>query len=302
MAKWDIEELERHGYIGTKTNAVYDVEFTRLLSQLPWAQWFEKDSPLRCRAEYLDFYPEWIASSHLNSIEGLQAFPHRHLINGTTQSFDEAYYRYAGKRLRLFRGEYAYHRRVFADWKFIEDEPLAADDFVIVSAPFCTTGDVHPEFYQLLDSATHLKIPVLIDCAYFGTCENFKVKVDFPCVESVSFSLTKGVGLGDIRSGIRFSHFDDNFPIAQQNRYEHTILGAAKIGLYMMQNLSPDFIPNKYSDIQKQVCAELGLTPTKCMHLALGDGSKKWDHYGIDGKYQRVGIRNLIKARFKNLI
>ena len=35
-------------------------------------------------------------------------YTRRDITIGTTQSFDEAYFRYAGRRLRMFRGEYAY--------------------------------------------------------------------------------------------------------------------------------------------------------------------------------------------------
>ena len=115
---------------------------------------------------------------------------------------------------------------------------------------------------------------------------------------SVPFGLllTRLAGLGDIRSGIRFSNLENQRPIRQQNDYNHTVLCAARIGLHMMQNLGPDFIPTKYSLAQKQVCAELGLKPTPCMHIALAD-QPGWDSYIIDGTYHRVGIRNLVKAR-----
>jgi len=295
-----IEHLENKGLISQKTNAVYDYQFIKTLRSMPWADWIETPEGLRCAEEFLAFYPRWIARSRLNKVEGLERFSRRHVINGTTQSFDEFYFRFAGRRLRFFRGEYAYHRRVVNNWLFLEDAPLATGDVVIVSAPFCSTGDVHSQFYELLTQATNLEVPVLVDCAYFGTCENFTVNLNYPCIESVSFSLSKGTGLGDIRSGIRFSHYEDDFPIAQQNRYNHTILGAAKIGLYMMQHFSPDFIPTKYSAAQKAVCAEYGLTPTKCMHLALADDSGPWEKYIIDGTYRRVGIRALVKAKFKN--
>jgi hypothetical protein len=154
--------------------------------------------------------------------------------------------------------------------------------------------------YEIFDEAHKLEIPVIVDCAYFGTCEDFHIDVTHPVIESVSFSLTKGTGLGDIRSGVRYSNIEDKLPICQHNDYDHTVLAAARIGLYMMEIFPPDHIPNKFSAVQKEVCAELGLTPTKCMHLALGDES--WSEYAVDKVYNRVGIRELVKARFKKLI
>ncbi len=294
-------EAESANLIGPNTNAIYDYEFTLLLKNIPWAEWMTTTNALRCRPEFLHTFREWIASSRLNRIEGLKRFTQMDLINGTTQTFDEAYYKYAGRRLRFFRGEYAYHRRVGLKWEFIGDSPLAPGDFIIVSAPFCSDGRVPAGLDKILDEAHTLEVPVIVDCAYFGTCEGLELDVTHPAIESVSFSLTKGLGLGDIRSGIRFSNLEDQNPIRQQNIYDHTVLAAARIGLYMMERLGPDFIPLKYSEIQKQVCAELGLLPTPCMHLALGPGGV-WENYRVDDKFQRVGIRNLVRARFKGEI
>lgn len=285
------------GLITQKTHAIYDYEFIKALQNMPLKEWLDSPAPFRCRPAYLEHYDQWIQTSTLNSVRGLDSFQRRDLINGTTQTFDEAYMKYSDKRLRVFRGEYRYHMRIAQQWAFIEDEPLQNGDYLIVSAPFCSTGDVHPQFAAILDSCASFNIPVIVDCAYFGTCENIHINVNHPAIESVSFSLSKGTGMGDVRSGIRYSNLDDNNPICQQNNYDHSVLFAARVGLYMMQSFSPDFIPLRYSNIQKSVCEKLGLTPTKCMHLALGDA--RWDDYKIDERYNRVGIRELVRAEFK---
>lgn len=294
------ETLIEKKWVTAKTNAVYDPQFSEALGALPWAKWFESDQPLRCRLDYLSFYPHWIQSSKLNKVSGLEHFPVHHLINGTTQTFDEMYFKYASKRLRLFRGEYAYHRRAFKNHLFLEDGPLAGGDFVVVSAPFCSTGGIHPQMHALFEDALRLQVPVIVDCAYFGTCTDIHIELNHPAIESVSFSLTKGLGLGDIRSGVRFSRSEDDLPISQQNRYDHSILAAAKIGLYMMNKFSPDFIPQKYRALQLEACAQSGIHPTPCMHLALGDES--WNEFRVDGAYNRLGIRELIRAKRKGVI
>ena len=287
--------LEADNLVGKKTAAVYDNKFNQLYQSLPWQEWFSNNDPLNCRAEYLSTYHQYLGNMRLNQIHGLEKFTQRHLINGTTQTFDEAYHRHASRRLRISKGEYAYHKRVVTNFVFIEDEPLSANDYVIISIPHCTTGDIPLGLEKLLDTCTDLSVPVILDCAYIGTSYGLSFDVNHPAIESVSFSLTKGTGLGHVRSGIRYSNIDDNYPIAQQNRYEHTVLGAAKIGLYFMQELAtPDYIPNLYKIHQISVCQDAGLQPTPCVHLALGD--QGWSDYVVDG-YNRVGIRNLVKAR-----
>lgn len=289
------ELLERE-LVAKKTNAVYDNAFNVLFQKLPWNSWYENDpAPLNCRLEYLDTYKQYLGNMKLNTIHGLERFTEHHLINGTTQTFDEAYHRYSNRRLRFYRGEYAYHRRIVSTWKFIEDGPIEPNDYVIVSVPHATTGDVPGGFYGMLDDCLANGCPVIVDCAYIGTSADVSFAVDHPAVESVSFSLTKGCGLGPVRSGIRYSNIKDNFPICQQNAYDHTILGAARIGLYFMQELkTPDFIPSIYLAHHKSACADAGLIPTKCMHLAIGD--QEWDDFNVDG-YNRLGVRSLVKAR-----
>ena len=292
----DQQALIDSGMISKKTAAVYDAKFMDLFKSLPWQEWFKDGGdPLDCRLEYLDTYKLYLDNMRLSTVIGLERFRQHHLINGTTQTFDETYYRYAYRRLRMYRGEYAYHMRIVKDWQFIEDGPIESGDYVIVSVPHATTGDVPQGFYAMLDRCAELNVPVIVDCAYIGTCVDVQLSVDHPAIESVSFSLTKGTGTGHIRSGIRFSNIDDDMPICQQNRYNHTILGAAKVGIWFMQNLkSPDFIPEKYRQSQLDVCAEVGITPTKCMHIALG--GPEWSDFAI-GDYNRLGIRGLVKAR-----
>lgn len=281
-----------------KTHAIYDYKFQLALSDIPWKDWLSVPDYFRCRDEYLETFHNWIMSSQLNRFEGLERFSRRDIIVGTTQTFDEDYYRYRDRSLRVFRGEYAYHSRIVKDCRFLDDSPLERNDWLIISAPFCSTGGVHPLFYETLKRATELEVPVIVDCAYFGTCYDIDVDLDFECIKSVSFSLSKSLGMGNMRTGIRYSDYDDSLPIRQQNDYQHLVLSNAKIGIYMMKNFSPDFIPSKYMLSQKELCFALDLTPTNCVHLA--HDNRKDREWLIDDKYYRVGIREAVKQYYKN--
>ncbi len=283
-------------FVTSKTQAVYDYQFVLRLKEAPISDWMSCSPPFSCKDEYLEKIDNLIHTSKLNTVKGLQRFSSRHLINGTTQSFDEAYHRYSKKRLRIFRGEYAYHKRVNPDYVYLEDEPLKENDFVIISFPFCSTGDKHELLEKTLNEAGRLNVPVEIDCAYFGTCHSIEFDFTHDAIKAVSFSLSKGMGMGDIRSGIRYSFYDDDYPIAQQNNYNHTVLLAAKMGIHMMDKFNFDYIPNTYREAQKSVCSELGVTATKCMHLAIGDKESFLD-YLVDDKYYRLGIREAVKKR-----
>ncbi len=287
----DLREL-----INQKTFAVYDYQFLLHLKDAPISEWMDHSPPFDCQDEYIETFHALIHQSKLNKLTGLERFSKRHLINGTTQSFDECYLRNANRRLRIFRGEYAYHKRVNPDFCFIEDEPLKEGDHLIISLPFCSSGDIHPQMNEVIQKAGELNIPVKIDCAYFGTCHSIEYDFSSPAIKSVCFSLSKGMGMGDIRSGVRYSDYDDDFPIAQQNNYRHTVKFAAKMGLHMMKRFNFDYIPTLYREHQESICRDLGITPTRCMHLALGD-SDKYPDFIVDGLYYRIGIREAVKKR-----
>jgi hypothetical protein len=283
-----------------KTQAIYDHQFFLALQDIPIKEWMVKPNPLDCKEEYLKRFDQLIHLSQENTVEGLERFESHHLIHGTTQAFDEAYLRYSGRRLRLLRGEYAYHKRVNPDFCFFGqgEEPLRENDYIIISFPFCSTGDLPENFNDILNECEKLGVPVEVDCAYFGTCTGLNFNLGHQAIKAVSFSLSKSMGLGDIRSGIRYSNYSDAMPIAQQNSYNHLPLMSAKIGLYMMSKFDFDYIPRTYRKHQLAVCSQLDLKATPCMHLALGQ-KEGYSDYLVDDKYFRVGLRDLVKAHKK---
>lgn len=291
------EELIEKNLLQTRHNAIYDYQFQKALHDAPWQEWLSKPGYFEVADAYKERFTSWIMDNEYNRVVGLQTFKYRDLINGTTQAFDEAYYRYKERRLRLRRGEYAYHKRVVTDSVWLEDEPLAANDWIILSWPFCGHGD-NPENVQvLLDQALELNVPVLIDCAWYGTCYDIYIDLTHPAITEVAFSLTKSTGTGNIRSGVRYSNYDDNLPIRQQNNYNHLVLGAAQIGLHMMNRFPSDWQAKNYIHMQAKLCDALGVRRSKCLHIALADGSQEWHkQFLIDDTHYKIGIRQALKA------
>lgn len=296
-----IEQLLADNLVQTRHNAVYDYAFQKALAAAPWQQWLSEPGYFEVAELYKSTITDWIQTNSCNSVTGIRRFKHRDLINGTTQAFDEAYYRYKTLRLRTRRGEYAYHKRVVTNSVFLEDEPLQRGDWIILSWPFCGTGDNPKDITVLLDSALDLDVPVLIDCAWYGTCRDIHIDLTHPAITEAAFSLTKSTGTGNIRSGVRYSNYEDNLPIRQQNNYNHLVLGAAQIGLWMMQHFPSDWQAVQYTSRQQKLCDALGVTASKCVHIALADGSAEWHkQFLIDGAYYKLGLKDALKAVRKN--
>ena len=295
----------------TKHAAIYDPKFQERLYNAPWKEWLGQSGYFDVKDEYLETIDKWVRSSTELKYNNLDRFKYRDLIHGTTQAFDEAYYRYKERRLRTYRGEYAYHKRVQGQRNFIDNKdgsyvPIESNDWVIISLPFCGNGYQPPLLEKVLNDCTDLNVPVLIDCAWFGTHSTdiikglWKINLDYPCIKEVCFSLSKSLGLGNMRSGIRYSNYDDNLPIRQQNNYNHLPLGLAQIGLWQMQEFTPDYIGNKYYRRRQLICAENNIITTPVMHIGLLDKNHPdYEHYLIDDVYSKVGIREAIKLHRK---
>lgn len=254
-------------------------------------------TPVDVQDEFLDLYPQWIASSKLNKFTGLEKFPNKYISLGVSQAIDDfvLYCFKAEKRLRVFKGEYGYGREIsFADRvPTVNDLPLAEGDALLISCPFSATGDVHPEWNSIVETCNRLEIPVFVDCAFFGTCIDIQVDFNQPCIDTVAFSPTKGLNCGNMRSGMAMSmRSGKNCSLDILTQWHHGIHIHTYLAYNLMKNFSPDTIPLTYQSIQHKVCEHYGLTPTKTMHLGLGDDS--WSYFNREGITNRVGLRNAI--------
>lgn len=285
-------------YLGTTGNSAKIHECPKFLSRHVKEQgWFNRD--FNVQDEYLDFYPKWIESSVRTTVKGLETLPNRYVSLGVTQTLDWFHLECArnGWRMRLLRGEYPYNRDVFDfDWDtYIDDAPLERGDAVIISVPFSGSGSVHPMYEEIMETCTKLDIPVMVDCAWFGTCYDLEWSVDYDCVKVVAFSTTKGLQTGNFRSGICFSKWTHG-SLAVQTEWHHGIHANTYAGLMLMKEFSPDLAANIYKEHQKQVCEKFGLTPTNTVHIALGN--EEWNYFHRDKAYNRINIRlPLLDAR-----
>lgn len=276
---------------------IIDPEILQHIQGLPYARFFcdtnDKSMDTGILPEYLTFMPEWLASSELNSIAGLERFPLRRLTSGNTQVFDDFYIRYHDRTFKFLRGEYPYLSKYVRQWDFVEAAELTRRDALVMSAPFSGTGNMHPHFYDTLERAEHLDIPVLIDCAFFGITRNLRLDVNYRCIQSVCFSVSKAFGAGCFRSGIEFSK-QNGGPSAIQNEWCYVQLLSAKIGMEVAKRFSPDYIPSRYGPLQRALCDEYGLEVSDTVVFGLGD--QRFKYFDVDGVSNRVCITPSIKA------
>lgn len=244
-------------------------------------------------------YRTWLASSEYNLLTGFDALPVTCYANGTTEIFDKWYIRHHNRRLRIFRGEYMYHyathRNLGLRMQWLEDEPLDYNDHVIISMPFADSGDLHYETMAILDTATLMNVPVLIDATYLGLTNGIEFDFSHPAIDTVAVSLSKVFPVAHARIGMRMSRtdIDDGLDIYRKTEYENR-WGAA-LGYSLIDNYGIDYNYQTYGHWQKYKCQELNIkaSPT----VLFGLGGEEWEAYNRGGLYNRLYLGGLYERQ-----
>jgi hypothetical protein len=238
-------------------------------------------------------YSEWIKSTELNTITGIEHFPYAVFSNGTTEAFDKFYIKNNKRRFRCFKGEYIYHqvtwRSSWPNWQFIEDAPLETNDAVIISLPFSDTGNEHSKMEETLRICTELEIPVLVDCVYFGVCSNIDFNFNFDCITDITFSLSKAFPLAYARVGMRLTREDNDDSLLMMHKIDYTNRVGAGLGYKMIERFSPDFIVQRYKKRQIELCKTLGIKSSNTVLFGI-DEHNRYPEYNRGGSTNRLGL------------
>jgi len=229
---------------------------------------------------YTDFKQEmttWLFKSKLNDVTGFDSFDRVDIINGCTQYIDNIYMRC---QPQVLIGDYRYHDRL-GNWGtrpglLREGVPL------IIAMPFPSTGAIHTQMGEILDEAQDKGISVHVDGAWLTCCRGINFDLSHPSIKSVGISLSKGLGLGWNRIGLRWTRQTDTDSVTIMNDFHMNNRALAMIGLHFIRNLTPDHLWSTHTDRYYKVCKDFDLTPTNSIYLALQDG-------------QPVGVSPLIR-------
>jgi hypothetical protein len=231
-------------------------------------------------AVYRNFKTEmtsWLFASKLNHLTGFDNFDRVDIINGCTQFIDNLYMK---GRPQFVIGDYRYHNRLGN----VATHPSSLNEGVplIIAMPFPSTGAVHNQMREILDEAQDKGISVHVDGAWFTCCRGIDFDVSHPAIKSVGISLSKGLGLGWNRIGLRWTRQTDADSVTIMNDFNMNLRAPAMIGLHFIRNLEPDYLWKKHGEHYFKVCKDFNLVPTSSIYLAIKDG-------------QPVGVSPLIR-------
>jgi len=273
--------------LGTKRQRpMYLSKFTQFRSNMDM-QTYPKD-PHAYTKQFLTEIDQWINLHKQVHYKNLSSMPYRDAILGTTHQLDELHMLH-GKNIRVFPGEYKYHRRLtdFSVTEIKHYSQLKHGDVFVTSYPSCITTGVHVDFDKLLDHCANQQIPVHIDGAWFGQCRNVELDVSHPAIASVSVSLSKAFGMGSQRIGIRYTKQRPVGPISIMNDFDYCNVSDMWIGVEMMKHFGPDYWWNAYNHLYTKVCSDFGLVESNSIHVA-------W-HTDADKNTYCVGIRTPLR-------
>lgn len=230
---------------------------------------------------YTDFKAEceeWIFGSKLNTLTGIKTFACKDIIIGCTQFIDNLYMQ---GPVQTIRGDYKYHDRLKLG--FVKDVgSLIPNIPLILAMPFPKNGNLHEDMEEILYEAETKNIPIHIDGAWITCCRDITFNLYHPSIASVGISLSKGLGLGWNRIGLRWTKEHKVDSISIMNNFNMNCRVLAKVGLHFIRKFPTDYLWTTYGKLNTQVCSDFGLTPTGSIYLALKDN-------------QPVGIAPLIR-------
>ncbi len=208
---------------------------------------------------------DYLNKSTLNKLYGLDSFNRVDIINGCTQFIDNLY---MSGSVQVLRNDYKYHQRL--GYAFFRDVgSLITDIPLIIAMPFPQIGMPHTDMNEILDEALAKNIDVHIDGAWITCCRDIEFDFTHPAIKSVGVSLSKGLGLGWNRIGLRWSKNQEPDSISIMNDFNMNNRALCMIGLQYIRNIKPDYLWLTHAEKYYKICNDFGLTPTKSIYLAL---------------------------------
>ncbi len=228
---------------------------------------------------YTNFKEEaanWIFGSKLNQLSGITG--RLDIINGCTQFIDNIYMQ---GPVQVLRGDYKYHERL--GLAYVKDVgSLIPGIPLIIAMPFPRIGAPHQDMEEIIEESRLKNIHVHIDGAWITCCRDIRFDFSDPVIQSVGISLSKGLGLGWNRIGLRWTRQSQADSVTIMNDFRMNNRALSMIGLHFVRNFSSDYLWNTHGNRYYQVCNDFGLEPTNSIYLALRNG-------------QPVGVSPLIR-------
>lgn len=239
----------------------------------------DKDISDKVYEDFKNEAEQWIINSPFNKLSGLDQFHRKDIIIGCTQFIDTQYMKGA---VQIIEGDYRYHSRLNPGINYSKPGNLISGVPLIIAMPFPSIGAPHIQMKEILDESFKNAIPVHIDGAWITCCRDISFDFSHPAIQSVGISLSKGLGLGWNRIGLRWTRETRADAVTIMNDFNMNNRALAMIGLHFIRNFTPDYLWFTHGERYFKICRDFGLIPTRSIYLAIRNG-------------QPVGVSPLIR-------
>lgn len=218
---------------------------------------------------FIETSQEYFLSSKINLLSGLDSMASTDIILGCHHFIDNLILKHGLDNLQIFEHDYKYYSRLNPTITYAKVGELVSEKPVIIATPFPGALGLHSDWSKILDECDHKKIPVHIDGAWLGSAKDIHLDLTRPCIQSIGISLSKGLGLGWNRIGVRWSKTEDQTDsITIMNKFNMIPEVVVRIGISALNTVPVDYLWNKYEKQYQQICRELFLRPTNIIHAA----------------------------------
>ena len=222
------------------------------------------DHSLAIHEQFKEKATKFIFGSTLNTLSGIDAFSVVGIMAGCTQFIDNLYMQ---GPVQVLRGDYRYHERL--GLAYVKDVgSLIPDIPLIIAMPFPSIGALHHDMEEILHECKIKNIAVHIDGAWISCCRDITFDFNHVAIRSVGISLSKGLGLGWNRIGLRWTkeHTIDSVSIMNDFHMQNRM--PTMVASYVLDNVSSDYLWTKYGEINAKICNDFNLIPSKAIHMA----------------------------------
>ena len=216
---------------------------------------------------YTDFKQEceeWIFNSKLNNLKGIDTFTRKDVIIGCTQFIDNLYMQ---GPVQVLRGDYRYHERL--GLAYVKDVgSLIPSIPLIIAMPFPSIGAPHQDIGEILEECRIKNIHVHVDGAWLTCSRSISFDFNHESIRSVGVSLSKGLGLGWNRIGLRWTKERINDSISIMNDFHMENRMPIMVANYVLDNVSVDYLWKTHGHVNRKICKDFNLTPSNAIHMA----------------------------------
>lgn len=220
----------------------------------------------------------------LEPIIDLSAFEGFYHSNGTHSSIEQ-WMASEQRPICCLRGEYPYPSKLRNITVVNSVEEIPDNAVVYMSNPFSANGNYDLRYEQI-------KNPVVLDIAYVGTTKQRSINIT-PNTEQVFWSASKPFGLGNFRTGYRFSRKKDLLQENIKDTGYYNLLGIEALN-YAISNFTVTELFELYYTTYEKICTRNNLMTTDSFLLAISTDTK-YNHLRREDGTVRISVGKILE-------